>query len=80
MQNPEQSESTGNRDAGDGQLHSKNESAMSPGSMPDTAHESSEGEDFVPRGAMRFALVLIVGYIIYYFLIWHEVVILRGGA
>jgi hypothetical protein len=43
--------------------------------QPD-AHE----EEFMPRGAFRFALLLIVGYIIYYFLHWYEIVILRGGG
>ena len=32
-------------------------------------------EEFVPKGAMVFALVMLTGYAI-----WHEVVILRGGA
>jgi hypothetical protein len=40
-----------------------------------------EADDhFVPRGAFYFALVLIIGYVIYYFLTYYEVVILRGGA
>jgi hypothetical protein len=43
--------------------------------------EVAEGtEEFVPKGAMVFALVLIGGYIIYYFLIWSEIVLLRGGS
>lgn len=40
---------------------------------PDTDH-------FVPRGAFYFALVMIIGYIIYFFLTYYEVVLLRGGA
>lgn len=43
--------------------------------------ETPEGEEeFLPRGAFRFALLLIVGYIIYYFLHWYEIVVLRGGG
>ena len=38
------------------------------------------GDHFVPRGAFYFALVLITGYAIYFFLTWYEIVILRGGA
>ena len=37
-------------------------------------------EGFVPRGAMIFAWVLIAGYVICFFLIWYEIVVLRGGA
>ena len=42
--------------------------------------EATREEAFKPKGAFRFVLVLIVGYIIYFFLTWHEIVILRGGA
>jgi len=44
-----------------------------------TAPES-ESEDFRPSGAFRFVLLLIVAYVIYFFVTWHEIVILRGGA
>lgn len=43
--------------------------------------EHAEGSDeFVPKGAMIFALLMITAYIIYYFLIWSEIVVLRGGV
>ena len=40
----------------------------------------SVDEGFVPKGTMVFALVLIAGYAIYFFLIWYEIVVARGGA
>jgi hypothetical protein len=43
---------------------------------PTVQHE----EEFIPSGAFRFALALIIFYAIYFFLTWHEIVILRGGA
>jgi hypothetical protein len=45
---------------------------------PGAVHEDEDG--FVPRGAFYFALALIIGYAIYFFLTYYEVVILRGGA
>lgn len=47
-------------------------------SAPDAI--STPDTEFRPRGAFRFVVVLIIGYAIYFFLIWHEIVILRGGA
>jgi hypothetical protein len=47
--------------------------------LPDESTPETE-DHLVPRGAFYFALLLIIGYAIYFFLIWHEIVILRGGA
>lgn len=49
-----------------------------PESVPAVSHDDEGG--FVPRGAFYFALVMIIGYVIYFFLTYYEVVILRGGA
>lgn len=55
--------------------------SVGPPPLPGDERDAADGDaEFVPRGAMVFGLILILGYIIYYFLIWHEVVILRGGA
>jgi hypothetical protein len=42
--------------------------------------EAKREAEFKPRGAFRFVLVLIAGYALYFFLIWYEIVVLRGGA
>ncbi|MBZ0303369.1 MAG: hypothetical protein K8J31_26740 [Anaerolineae bacterium] len=42
--------------------------------------EAKRETEFRPTGAFRFVLVLIAGYIIYFFLTYYEIVILRGGA
>ncbi|HLV34844.1 MAG TPA: hypothetical protein VKY59_07020 [Spirillospora sp.] len=47
-------------------------------STPDAP--STPDAEFRPKGAFRFVVVLIIGYAIYFFLTWHEIVILRGGA
>lgn len=44
------------------------------------SHEGESEGGFVPRGAFYFAVALIIGYAIYFFLTYFEVVILRGGA
>lgn len=43
--------------------------------VADNAH--SEGFS-IPRGAIAFAVVMLLGYIFYFFMIWSEV-IARGG-
>lgn len=48
--------------------------------LPAASHEGEEEGGFVPRGAFYFAVALIIGYAIYFFLTYFEVVILRGGA
>jgi hypothetical protein len=55
--------------------------AATPVETPPAASHEGEGEGgFVPRGAFYFAVALIIGYAIYFFLTYFEVVILRGGA
>lgn len=47
---------------------------------PDITAAHEDHEEFRPSGAYRFALLMIVAYIIYFFLTYHEIVILRGGV
>ncbi|MBZ0297250.1 MAG: hypothetical protein K8L99_32120 [Anaerolineae bacterium] len=48
---------------------------------PQMEASSEEHEkEFIPKGAFYFVLLLIAGYAVYFFLIWYEIVILRGGG
>ncbi len=51
-----------------------------PQAAPPEQAAGNDHDDFRPAGAFRFVLLLIVAYIIYFFLTYHEIVILRGGA
>lgn len=57
----------------------KTEKAGQESPSDEARHEDHEA-DFIPRGAFYFVLVLIIGYTIYFFLTWYEIVVLRGGG
>lgn len=42
------------------------------------ADETSEREDFAPRGTLLFVLVMLLGYMLYWAYLWFIVVIERG--
>lgn len=54
-----------------------NEMSESP---PTENSSKSTGGHQVPRGAIAFAVLMIVGYIFYFVMIWSEVVLFRGGS
>jgi len=48
---------------------------------PTPAEEHQDSSDYViPRGAIAFSILMILGYIFYFFMIWSEVVLTRGGS
>ena len=46
-------------------------------SITPTTHEQHES-DGMPKGAVAFAILMLIGYAFYFFMIWSEV-IARGG-
>lgn len=43
------------------------------------AQHADTGEGQAPRGALVFVLLMAVGYAIYWFTEWYNIVITRGG-